>query len=138
MKERHVDVSLFRRMRRAGMILLTVTGVNLVIVGAKLFVYLTTLSIAALAYMLDTLIDITNDMVLFIALSRASKPPDADHPYGHGKYEAIGRVFVGCALIVTGLHVALEGIKRVMSGEPIVASGLASLSSALCSSSISP
>jgi cation diffusion facilitator family transporter len=41
-------------------------------------------------------------------------PPDADHPYGHGKFEAIGSLFLSLTLFGTGIGVGAVSNKRLL------------------------
>lgn len=40
-----------------------------------------------------------------ISLSSARLPADEDHPYGHGKFESVGSLFLSLTLLVTGVGV---------------------------------
>jgi cation diffusion facilitator family transporter len=41
-------------------------------------------------------------------------PPDDDHPYGHGKFEAIGSLFLALTLLGTGLSVGAVSNKKLI------------------------
>ena len=49
----------------------------------------------------------------------AIKPPDKDHPYGHGKAEPIAAVVVSLALAVAGVTIAIESIFRIRTPHPL-------------------
>lgn len=95
------------------MVMLTITSILLVI---KLYLYILTWSIAIFAYAMDTLYDFITDATALWATNKALEPPDADHPYGHGKFEAFARVFIGFLLIFTALEISIESIARMVSG----------------------
>ena len=52
-----------------------------------------------------SLSDLFSDFITLWAVQIARLPPDDDHPYGHGKFEAIGSLFLSITLIFTGLSV---------------------------------
>lgn len=65
---------------------------NLAVLGAKIVVGLRAGSLAVLGDAIHSSVDALNNL-LFIALVRfAGRAPDADHPYGHGKFEVLGAV----------------------------------------------
>jgi cation diffusion facilitator family transporter len=41
-------------------------------------------------------------------------PPDDDHPYGHGKFEAIGSLFLALTLFGTGISVGVVSNKKLL------------------------
>jgi cation diffusion facilitator family transporter len=57
---------------------------------------------------LESLLDVFASVLGLLGVLMAAKPPDGDHPYGHGKFEplaAIGisvLIFIGCYEIVVG------------------------------------
>eukprot|EP00985_Skeletonema_marinoi_P004715 scaffold2046_cov97-Skeletonema_marinoi.AAC.4 len=42
----------------------------------------------------------------------ARLPPDDDHPYGHGKFESVGSLFLSLTLLGTGLSVGISSYKK--------------------------
>ena len=49
-----------------------------------------------------SLADVLVGAVSYGAYAAARAPPDEEHPYGHGKFEAGGSLVVGGALVATG------------------------------------
>ncbi|HSV04730.1 MAG TPA: cation diffusion facilitator family transporter [Phenylobacterium sp.] len=80
-------------------------GVAAVLVAAKLVVWLLSGSVALLASMADSALDLLASAGTFVAVRYAIHPPDAEHRFGHGKAEAFaslvqaGLVFASAALI---------------------------------------
>jgi cation diffusion facilitator family transporter len=52
-----------------------------------------------------TLSDLLSDFITLWAVQIARLPPDDDHPYGHGRFEAVGSLFLSLMLIGTGFTV---------------------------------
>jgi cation diffusion facilitator family transporter len=70
-------------------------------------------SFALVADGLESLTDVFSGLVVYIGLKIAVKPPDADHPYGHGKAEPIAAVVVSLALMAAALGIMYEGIREI-------------------------
>lgn len=87
MRERHASV------RR---VLLGMLVANLLVVGAKIAVGLATGSLAVLGDAVHSSVDALNNVVALFVMRVAAAAPDADHPYGHGKFETLG------ALVIVG------------------------------------
>ncbi len=45
----------------------------------------------------------------------AGKPPDPEHPYGHGKIETLGTLVIGAMLLLTAAGILLEGYGRLIT-----------------------
>ena len=54
-----------------------------------------------------SLSDLFSDFVTLWAVQVARLPPDDDHPYGHGKFESVGSLFLSLTLLATGLSVGI-------------------------------
>ena len=52
---------------------------------------------------------LASGLVLF-GLNMAAKPPDAEHPYGHGRLETLSGMAVGLILAATGSLIAYESL----------------------------
>ncbi|KAH8095662.1 cation transmembrane transporter [Aureococcus anophagefferens] len=53
-----------------------------------------------------SLSDVLTDVVAYWSYAAARLPPDADHPFGHGKFEAGGSAVVGGCLVAAGAGAA--------------------------------
>ncbi len=93
---------------------------NIIILGVKLYVFMSTSSLAVLAYVIDTFIDIMNDAIALIALNKAMKPADTDHPYGHGKYEALSRLIISILVFITVFEIATQSVERLIFSKTFI------------------
>ncbi|MDY0409644.1 cation diffusion facilitator family transporter [Virgibacillus soli] len=71
---------------------------------------------ALLADALHSASDVVGSVVILFAVKIANKPPDEEHPYGHGKAENIASVIVALLLIIVGIEISISSIK-VFFGE---------------------
>lgn len=74
---------------------------------------------ALIADGLHSLSDLASDAMVFIAAKHASEEADAEHPYGHARYETIATVALASLLIIVGLGIAYDAIVSLVTDEPI-------------------
>ncbi|TMW60263.1 hypothetical protein Poli38472_000305 [Pythium oligandrum] len=67
-------------------------------------------SSALIADAAHSLSDLLSDVVTLWTVRVARLPPDPNHPYGYGKYEAVGSLSVGAILVLCGFSIGLDGI----------------------------
>jgi cation diffusion facilitator family transporter len=60
--------------------------------------------------------DVAGSLAVLIGLRAAKKPPDEDHPYGHGKAESIAAIIVSVLLLVVGVEIGISAVKTMMNG----------------------
>lgn len=77
---------------------------------------------ALLADALHSASDIVGSVVILFAVKIANKPPDKEHPYGHGKAENVASMIVALLLIVVGIEISISSVK-VFFGEIPAAPG---------------
>ena len=70
-------------------------------------------SFALVADGLESITDVLSGLVVYFGLKVAVKPPDADHPYGHGKAEPLAAVVVSLALMAAAFAIIYEGIREI-------------------------
>ncbi|MFP3484425.1 MAG: cation diffusion facilitator family transporter [Vulcanisaeta sp.] len=80
--------------------------------------WLLTNSLAVLAEAIHTALDILVTAITLAAVSVGSKPPDKEHPYGHGKAESIGGLFGSLFIIIAGILIGYESAERLILGIP--------------------
>jgi cation diffusion facilitator family transporter len=95
----------------------TVIGIfiNLVLSAGKLAVGVACHSSALIADAGHSLSDLFSDFVTVYTVQIARLPPDDDHPYGHGKFEAIGSLFLALTLLATGVSVGAMANKQLLN-----------------------
>ena len=75
-------------------------------------------SFALVADGLESLTDVLSGVVVYTGLKIAVKPPDANHPYGHGKAEPIAAAIVSLALMAAACGIIYQGIREVILPHP--------------------
>jgi cation diffusion facilitator family transporter len=96
-------------------VLVVTLALNWLVAIAKLLVgYLThTLSMVADGY--HSLIDGSSNVIGLVAIHFAAKPPDADHQYGHHKYETVSATAIGVALFAAAWRIGSDALERTTS-----------------------
>lgn len=59
---------------------------------------------ALIADALHSASDVISSIAVLVGVRAAQKPPDSEHPYGHGKAENIATLIVSMLLIVVGFE----------------------------------
>lgn len=76
--------------------------VNFLLVALKFVAGIIGHSAAMIADAVHSLSDLLTDFIVVFFVHISSKPADADHHYGHGKYETLATLLVGASLLVVG------------------------------------
>src|SRR5580704_15207588 len=94
-------------------------GVALVLIAAKLVVWISTGSVALLSSLVDSLVDAAASLVNFFAVRHAAVPADREHRFGHGKAEPLAALGQSAFLIGSAVLLMAEGIRRLVSPTPV-------------------
>ena len=95
--------------------------VNTLLFAIKLVLGLLTGSIALMADAAHTLSDSVTSAIVIVGARMSRRPPDAEHPYGHGRAEAIATLAIAMLLAVAGVEFGKASIERVWSPSPVTA-----------------
>lgn len=88
---------------------------NVLVTATKLGAALVTGSSAMLSESVHTAADTGNELLLLHGLRRASRPPDADHPFGHGRELYFWSFVVALLVFALGAGVSIyEGVSHVL------------------------
>ncbi len=63
--------------------------------------------------------DVLSSTIVYAGLWLASKPPDEDHPYGHGRYETLSGLGVGALLLLGGAGILWHGVTSLDAVKPL-------------------
>ena len=81
-------------------------------------------SIAIMADALNNLSDASSNVVSLIGFRLAAKAPDAEHPYGHARYEYLAGLVVSVTILAIGLSLLTESALKVLHPTPVAFSWL--------------
>ena len=77
-------------------------------------------SIAIMADALNNLSDASSNIVSLIGFRLAAKAPDAEHPYGHARYEYLAGLVVSVTILAIGLSLGKESVVKVLHPTPVI------------------
>lgn len=100
------------RLRALNRVTLLAAIVNSLLVVVKSAAGLLGGSSVLIADAAHSLSDLATDVVAFLSLRVAAKPPDEEHPYGHGRYETVGTAILGLVLLGVAVAIAWEASSR--------------------------
>ncbi|HKU63582.1 MAG TPA: cation diffusion facilitator family transporter [Rhizomicrobium sp.] len=103
-------------MRRAA---IASVSVSLFLVGIKTFAYFASHSVAMLASLADSALDLFASSLNMIAIRSALTPADAEHRFGHGKAEPLAGLAQGAFISASALFLVLQAVQRIITPEPL-------------------
>jgi len=107
-----------------GITLLSV-GVAALLVTVKAIAWMASGSVALLASLADSTLDLVASTITFFAVRYAAVPPDDDHRFGHGKAEAFASLLQAGLVFALAALIGQEAIHSLLNPEPIAAEGWA-------------
>lgn len=121
-------ISLSDKQRVARKTTFVSVGVNSVLVVLQIAVGVFAHSQALIADGVHSLSDLVSDFVVLLANRHSGAKPDADHNYGHSRYETVASLFLGALLIAVGVGMLARAGTRIANLDdipPVHASALA-------------
>ena len=94
-------------------------GLGFALALAKIIVGIHANSSSVLSDGLEASGDVISSTIVYIGLWIASKPPDDDHPYGHGRYETLSALAIGAMLLLAGSAILWHGITSFRVRSPL-------------------
>src|SRR5581483_6771954 len=83
---------------------------GMLLAAAKIWVGMNAGSTAVVSDGLEAVGDVLSSAIVYAGLWLASKPPDYEHPYGHGRYETLAGLAVGALLLLAGIGIFWHGL----------------------------
>jgi cation diffusion facilitator family transporter len=95
----------------------TVAGlaINAVLAGIKLAAGVLGSSYALIADATESWADIASSLIVWRGVVIAGRPPDAEHPYGHGRAETLAVVAVSLLLIGAAILILGQSVREILS-----------------------
>ncbi len=121
------------RAGRAPLVAVAMAGFLMVLKGAAAWL---TGSLALGAAALDSAVDVVISSASYFVVRRSAEPPDADHAYGHGRFETLAELGQGLLLLGAAVGLIVTGLRRLGSPQAprSVGLGLAVLAAAMLGS----
>jgi cation diffusion facilitator family transporter len=90
-------------------------AVAVTLIALKGWAWIASGSVAMLASLADSALDLAASLITYFAIRYAAAPPDREHRFGHGKAEAFAGLLQGGLVAVSGVLIALEALPRLLS-----------------------
>lgn len=93
--------------------------IGILLMAAKFYIYRITQSTAILSDALESIINVVASAFALGSILLAAVPPDANHPYGHGKIEYFSAGFEGALIILAAVGIFKTGWPRIFEPAPL-------------------
>jgi cation diffusion facilitator family transporter len=81
-------------------------------------------SVGLLSDALESLVNLAGALMALAMLSVAARPPDEDHPHGHGKAEYFSAGVEGSLIVIAAVSIAVAAVDRLMHPRALEQVGL--------------
>lgn len=89
---------------------------NSVLILVKIGAGLAMGSISVVAEGLHSMLDLVAAIIAFFGIRIASRPPDSEHPFGHGKAESLSASIEGGLIFLAAAVIVFEAGRRIFAG----------------------
>jgi cation diffusion facilitator family transporter len=104
------------RYKEVTRVLYRVLFLNLAVALTKIILGYATGAVSIVSDGFHSLTDSASNVVALVGVAVARRPPDADHPYGHRKYETMASLGILIFLVVVLVEVLSAAADRLVSG----------------------
>jgi len=98
---------------------------NVVLFALKYWAGIVTGSVAIVADAWHSLSDSLSSLVLIVGAKVASKPPDKEHPFGHGRAELVASILIAALLGFVAYDFIIDSISKLKNNEDAIFGTLA-------------
>ncbi len=88
---------------------------NIILFAIKYFAGIISGSIAVTADAFNNLSDAGSSVITLVGIRMASKKPDRDHPFGHGRMEYLSGLAVSVIIILVGAELFRSSVDKIMN-----------------------
>lgn len=102
-----IDPQASRRIAWIGLI------ANALLATGKLVAGIVGQSFALVADAVESLTDVAGSAIVWLAMRYGDKPADVEHPFGHGKVEALAGLALSLLVLSAGVGIAVEAVDQI-------------------------
>ena len=113
-KQQHVAADAHQARR------LAVGAAHALLFAGKLVAGLFSGSVAIMADAVNNLSDASSSLISLLGFKLADRPADAEHPYGHGRFEYLSGMTVAVMIVAIGVELLRSSVGKIFAPEPIV------------------
>ncbi len=89
-------------------------GINVILAAGKIIAGVVGNSYALIADGIESVLDVSGSIVIWLGLKVAARPPDETHPYGHGKAEPIASAVVAAGVLGAAIALATQSVEEIV------------------------
>lgn len=93
---------------------------NLLLFILKLMIGLLTHSIAVISDAFNNLSDLGSSVISVIGAKLSNRPPDPEHPFGHGRFEYISSLAVSFLIFTVGFEMLKSSMSKIITPEKVI------------------
>ena len=97
---------------------------NAILFGIKIALGLWTGALSIVADAIHNLADAGASVVTLFGFHLAAKPPDAEHPFGHGRIEYVTGLIIAAAILLVGAKLLESSLGKILHPEAVHADGM--------------
>ena len=109
------DPTTREKQRAAGLSVLS----NITLVVGKAMVGLLTGSVAVISEAVHSAMDLLAAIIAYTAVTLSGRPPDEDHPHGHGKIEDLSGAVEALLIFGAVVYIGYESITKLVAGSRV-------------------
>jgi len=94
--------------------------VNILLSVVKIFIGIIGQSQSLVADGIHSVSDLLSDGLVYFVARKSHHAPDAEHPYGHGRYETMATMALGGFLIIVAAGIVWDAFARMLSPEKLL------------------
>jgi cation diffusion facilitator family transporter len=95
--------------------------VNALLAAVKLLAGILGHTYALIADAVESAADVLGSLLVWAGLAVAARPPDEDHPFGHGKAEALAAAAVALMLLAAAAGIAFQAVREIRTPHQVPA-----------------
>lgn len=92
---------------------------NVTLVVLKVVVGIFTGSVSIISEAIHSANDLLAALIAYASVQIADRPPDKEHPFGHGKAESISGAIEAGLIILAAVWIVVKAVNRLMSGQAV-------------------
>jgi len=96
-------------------------GIDIILGIGKIVGGIFTNSFALIADGIHSLTDAVTDIFVLVVAYVAHAEPDAEHPYGHGRFETLGTIVMGMVFFATAGILFYDAVQRLLAADELAA-----------------
>ncbi len=100
---------------------------NSFLIALKVIAGVLTGSVSIISEAIHSGMDLIAAIIAYFSIRASGKPPDREHPYGHGKYENVSGVIEAILIFIAAAWIIFEALKKLRGEIEISSLGIGSL-----------